>query len=182
MEGELDLWMIKSGSLLLKSNKPPPNTMCFLVGCRKLATYACSALCWSVPFTMACDEHQYNGVWIRPLLNMTAHAHLVIESRFLTNKGKDDGKAAFQIGRALAPVQNDVFPTFTKYTHVKGAQDMVRYYNAVNDVARSSVLFVVAHLPLWIKDLRVLIGKLLWTKYRLAWVDRVDAPDVTTWR
>lgn len=35
--------------------------------------------------------------------------------------------------------------------------------------ARTSVLFVAAHLPLYVKDLRVMIGKLLWRKHQVAW-------------
>lgn len=194
MEGALDLWIYENGYFLLKGSKPLKHELCGAIGCCRRATISCSALPVNRPFTIACDLHQNEGTWVNPLLDMGKFAHAVIDSRHSAYPGKDDGFAAFQFGQALSPFVNldkgmHLSPLglvkapklLSEYKYVRGVLDMVVFYKVTNSIARTSVLFVVAYLPLYIKDLRILIGKLLWNKYRLAWIDDEFIPDTKYW-
>jgi hypothetical protein len=92
---------------------------------------------------------------------------------------------AYQSGCAIEPfviIERAPQSPILLIGHWHACHDLVIYSRLVDTHARRAILFVVKYLPNCWKDVRVMIGKLLWSRYRLAWTRGVPLPDKNKWK
>lgn len=137
-----------------------------------------------------CDKHAYqHGIYnnyIDPFSDIDKYCRQLIDA-LLYDPRPLSPALCYRSGKALAPILESHLhhphnSGLGERKHHRAASSLVLFVQLTGVVARHTVLFVVKCLPNCVKDIRVMIGKLLWSRYKSAWARHVAVPTRNFWK